>query len=145
MTAQVSIRALGPDDTPSALALYTELTFGPPTDDADAFSRVLAHSGTQVLGAFNDGALVAMLTLHVLPNVTWGARPYGLIENVITTQSHRKRGIGKMLMQHATQTAWDANAFKVMLMTGQRRGATGFYRSAGFSSEDKFAMVIRRP
>ena len=33
----------------------------------------------------------------------------------------------------------------LMLLTGQRRGAKGFYESVGFSSEDKFAMVMRKP
>lgn len=86
-----------------------------------------------------------MLTLHLLPNVTWDARPYGLIENVVTVQSHRRRGIGKALMQYSLATAWAAGAFKVMLMTGKKRDAKGFYEAAGFSAEDKLAMVIRRP
>ena len=105
---------------------------------------MIAHSGTTVFGAFADDRFVAMLALHLLPNVTWNARPYGLVENVITTQSHRKRGIGKALLQHAINRAWVAGAFKVMLMTGKKRGATGFYKAAGFGAEDKTAMVIRR-
>ena len=57
----------------------------------------------------------------------------------------RMQGVGRALMTHALATAWQADAFKVMLMTGTRRGATGFYTAAGFSPEDKTAMVIRRP
>ena len=145
MTTSVAIRALDRRDTDAALRLYTELTFGPAADDHTAFAAVLAHNGTTVFGAFVDDALVAILTLHLMPNVTWGARPYGLIENVITTSNQQRRGIGKTLMQHAIAAAWDADAFKVMLMTGQKRGAAGFYEAAGFTSEDKTAMVIRRP
>lgn len=145
MTDGIAIRPLVVADSAAALALYNELTFGPETNDAGAFEAVLTHPGSTVYGAFDDSALVAMLTLHLLPNVTWGARPYGLIENVITTASHRKRGIGKRLMQHAVTQAWHANAFKIMLMTGKKRAAAGFYEAVGFSSEDKTAMVIRRP
>ncbi|KIN65213.1 GCN5-related N-acetyltransferase [Sulfitobacter noctilucicola] len=47
-------------------------------------------------------------------------------------------------MQAALDAAWRANAYKVMLMTGQARDATGFYESLGFSAKDKFAMVIRK-
>lgn len=110
-----------------------------------AFLGVLAHAGTTVYGAFEGPALVAMLTLHLLPNVTWGACPYALIENVVTTKTHRNGGIGKQLMHHAIAQAWAADAFKVMLMTGKKRAATGFYEAVGFSTEDKTAMVIRRP
>jgi len=145
MNDAVSLRRLGRADTAGALALYNELTFGPKTADGTRFLAVINHPGTAIYGAFDGSQLVAMVTLHLLPNVTWGGNPYGLIENVIVTQSHRKQGIGKALLQHAVQAAWDADAFKVMLMTGKKRGATGFYEAAGFSSEDKTAMVIRRP
>jgi len=145
MSAPPKIRALTLQDTATAIALYNELTFGPDVDDPNAFARVISHNGTQVIGAFDGTELVAMLTLHILPNVTWGARPYGLVENVITTATHRKRGIGKALMQFAISAAWREDAFKVMLMTGKKRGAQGFYAAAGFTSEDKTAMVIRRP
>lgn len=145
MIQDVQIRPLSDVDAAAALALYNELTFGPKSRDTAAFHAVLHHPGTTVFGAFAGTTLVAMLTLHVLPNVTWGARPYGLVENVITTATRRKQGIGKQLMHHAIAQAWNANAFKVMLMTGKKRAATGFYEAVGFSAEDKTAMVIRRP
>lgn len=138
------IRPLTQADTADALKLYTELTFGPAALDAKAFHAVLSHPGTTVLGADVAGCVRAMVTLHLLPNVTWNARPYGLIENVVTARSHQRQGLGKALLQAATQKAWDTHAYKVMLMTGKKRGAKGFYEAAGFSSEDKHALVIRR-
>lgn len=145
MTARVHLRALHAGDTLAALALYNELTFGPQTAQSAAFNAVIDHPGTTIFGAFADETLVAMLTLHLMPNVTWDARPYALIENVITTSTYRKRGIGKQLMRFAIQQAWAQNAFKIMLMTGTKRGAEGFYEAVGFSREDKTAMVLRRP
>lgn len=145
MTGAIELRLLGQTDASAALALYNELTFGPKSQDAEAFQTVLRHPGTTIYGAFDGNGLVAMLTLHLLPNVTWGARPYALVENVITTATHRKRGIGKQLMQHAVAQAWAADAFKIMLMTGKKRNAAGFYEAVGFRAEDKTAMVIRRP
>ena len=124
--------------------LYNELTFGSECISVQAFDRVLDHPGTTVVGAFSGGDLVAMVTLHLLPNVTWDARPYGLIENVITKSTHRNKGFGRLVLQQACYIAWRSDAYKVMLMTGQRRGAKKFYEAVGFSSEDKFAMVIRR-
>ncbi len=116
----VTVQPLDAGDATAALKLYNTLTFGPPSSDKMAFEAVIEHDGTTVLGAFDGPALVAMLTLHILPNVTWGGRPYALVENVVTAQSHRRRGIGR------------------------QRGAQGFYEAVGFSAEDKAAMVIRR-
>ncbi len=139
----VEIRPLGPDDCDAALTLYTELTLGPPATNREAFDRVLVHEGTTLLGAHAGTTLAGMVTLHILPNVTWDARPYALIENVITSAPYRKQGIGKALLHAAAERAWDADCFKIMLMTGNKRGAQGFYEAAGFSSEDKTAMVLR--
>lgn len=143
--ADAQVRRLDRNDSAAALVLYNELTFGPPAQDAGAFEAVLDHPGTQVFGAFQGDALTAMVTLHLLPNVLWDARPYALIENVVTQAAYQRRGFGRLAMQAAIDAAWGANAYKVMLMTGQKRGATGFYEALGFSSEDKFAFVIRRP
>lgn len=139
-----AVRLLTPSDAAEALILYNELTVGPPATSTAGFAVVLAHPGTQVIGVFDGPALAAMLTLHLLPNVLWNGRPYGLIENVVTRASHQRRGYGRQVMQAALDAAWAADAYKVMLMTGQGRGVTGFYESVGFSSKDKFAMVIRR-
>lgn len=139
------IRPLTKIDADQALALYTELTIGPDCVDTDAFHRVLAHPGTIVMGSFVADDLVAMVTLHILPNVTWQGRPYALVENVVTTDRHRQQGWGRAVMNAVLDLAWEANCYKVMLMTGQGRSAKGFYTAIGFSSEDKFAMVMRRP
>ncbi|KIN60898.1 Acetyltransferase [Sulfitobacter noctilucae] len=117
---------------------------GPPADDPAAFDVVLAHSGTQVLGAFVGDDLAAMVTLHLLPNVLWQGRPYGLIENVVTRQRYQRQGFGRRVMQAAIEAACAKNAYKLMLMTGRARGATGFYEALGFSGKDKFAMVLRQ-
>ncbi|WP_299294687.1 GNAT family N-acetyltransferase [uncultured Tateyamaria sp.] len=145
MTANAPrVRPLVAADTDAALRLYNELTFGPATQDTAAFAAVLAHPGTTVFGAEHDGDIRAMVTLHLMPNVTWNARPYGLIENVVTAAKWRGHGLGKAVLTHAVHAAWAQNAYKVMLMTGTKRGAMGFYESVGFSSEDKHAMVIRQ-
>ncbi|MFK7835581.1 MAG: GNAT family N-acetyltransferase [Sulfitobacter sp.] len=144
MTQAHDLRVLTTADADQALVLYNELTVGPPQNDPRAFDAVIAHPGTQVFGVFAEDTLAAMVTLHLLPNVVWDARPYGLIENVVTRATCQRRGFGRRVMTYAVEQAWKADAYKVMLMTGQKRGALGFYESVGFSSQDKFAMVMRR-
>lgn len=137
-------RCLTAGDAAQALLLYNELTVGPPAKGEVGFLAVLAHPGTEIFGAFEGETLAAMVTLHLLPNALWNARPYGLIENVVTRESHQRQGFGRVALQAAVDAAWAADAYKVMLMTGQAREATGFYEAVGFSSKDKTAMVMRR-
>ncbi|MEL7097994.1 MAG: GNAT family N-acetyltransferase [Pseudomonadota bacterium] len=109
-----------------------------------AFTTILAHPGTTIFGSFDGGTLAAVVTLHVLPNMTRGARPYALIENVASLPSLRGTGHGRDAMQAAINAAWVADCYKIMLLTGQDNGARGFYERLGFSADQKFGMQMRR-
>ena len=88
--------------------------------------------------------LVSTCYLNVIPNLTRGARPYGVIENVVTHADHRNRGYGKQVIQHALEAAWAMGCYKVMLLAGSRNPVThAFYRGAGFSGDDKTGYVAR--
>ena len=141
----MKLRALGTADAPAACTLYLELTRSGRVAPPDHFASVLAHPGTTVCGAFIASDLAGMATLHILPNMTYGGQPYGLIENVVTARSHRGRGIGRAVLSRLIDMAWAADAYKVMLLTGTARGAQGFYRKVGFDDTDKHGMVLRRP
>lgn len=141
----IEVRALTAQDWAASERLYSELTQGPRQLEACHFRDVLAHPGTHVFGALSKAKLCAMATLHLLPNVTWGGRHYGLVENVVTAADQQRQGFGRAVLARVAEAAWEANAYKIMLMTGRKRAAKGFYEACGFSSEDKHAMVIRRP
>jgi GNAT superfamily N-acetyltransferase len=124
---------LNPDDAPLAPEL-AEATW----------REILGRAGVETLVADLDGSVVACLTLVVVPNLSRGARPYALIENVVTDEAHRGRRIGRRLLDGAVARAWELGAYKVMLMTGSKKESTlGFYRAGGFT-DDKTAFQIRR-
>ncbi|MEP4433300.1 MAG: hypothetical protein ABJ349_13930, partial [Hyphomicrobiales bacterium] len=64
-------------DFQAAYSLYCELAetndAAAPSPDPQHWEAVISHSGTHVLCAPSDDALMAMLTLHLIPNVTYGA------------------------------------------------------------------------
>jgi GNAT superfamily N-acetyltransferase len=109
----------------------------------DQWSALLSHPGTTVWLADN-GEPVACITLHILPNLTYAAAPYALIENVVTREDHRGQGIGRELMRHVLDHVDRAACYKVMLLTGADRGAKGFYLACGFSETLKTGMVMYR-
>lgn len=98
-----------------------------------------------VIVADAAGLLAASCTLAVVPNLTHGVWPYGVIENVVTHSEHRRRGLGRAVLQAALAMAWDANCYKVTLTTGSRRESTlRFYERAGFIRGSKTCFEIRR-
>jgi len=49
--------------------------------------------------------LVASCALAIIANLTRGARPYAVIENVVTHESYRRRGLGTAVLHHAVDLA----------------------------------------
>jgi GNAT superfamily N-acetyltransferase len=115
-----------------------------PPDDVlwQVWDDILQDPRMQVLAAELDSGLVASCTLVIIPNLTRGARPYGLIENVVTHLAHRRKGIGTRLLRHALQIAWERNCYKVMLLTGSKsEGTLRFYEQAGFRKGVKTGFI----
>ena len=83
-----------------------------------------------------ESSIVRTCTLNVCPNFSWSGRSYAIIENVIVTHTQRNKGIGKSLLNHATNLAESKGCYKVALMTVSKELSTlKFYESAGFKSD----------
>jgi len=143
----MQIHSLQPEDLDALLQLHTHLhSVDDPSPGqeqlTEIWSEVLENPRCRYLGGFVSGKLVSSCTIMVIPNLTRGARPYGLIENVVTHSEHRGQGYGKALLAKALEFGWSQRCYKVMLMTGRKDEATQhFYESAGFDSQSKKAFV----
>ena len=145
----MQVRPLQTHDLDALLVLYTHLHVA---DDplpstralAGVWAEALANPRCRYIGGFIDQRLISTCMVLVIPNLTRGARPYGLIENVVTHQEHRGKGYGKALLARALEFAWSQGCYKVMLMTGRKDAATHhFYESAGFDAQSKKAFVAK--
>jgi GNAT superfamily N-acetyltransferase len=146
MADQISIyRKLGESDFDDVAALYDELQ-----DDSsiiverENFERILQHPGSAIYGAAFNGRIIAMATLHLLPNLAKSRPSYCLVENVVTLRVFQGQGFGRGVMNVVIEAAWAAGAYKIMLLTGVDAGARGFYEKCGFSGVSKVGMQIRR-
>jgi len=118
--------AIAPTD-PTARRIWDEITANP------SLRYYVVEEQTQ---------LVATCTLALIPNLTRGAKPFGVIENVVTDPDFRKRGFGTAVLHHTLSEAWDAGCYKVMLATGSKREETlRFYEHAGFRRGVKTGFV----
>ncbi|HTF96117.1 MAG TPA: GNAT family N-acetyltransferase [Cellvibrio sp.] len=143
------IRELQKNDLNQLLLLYEHLH----NDDVvlpeeskiqNVWSEILSNPNYYYFGGFIENQLVSSCTLTVIANLTRGCAPYGLIENVVTHSKHRNKGFGKAILAYALGTAWSANCYKVMLLTGRKDPATlKFYQSAGFNGDEKHAFIAK--
>jgi len=60
-----------------------------------------------------DGKIVSSCTLAVIKNMTRSARPYGLIENVVTHLDYQKKGYGTAVLDKALKI-YDFGASKFL-------------------------------
>ena len=148
-SSAMAIRSASSEDLPQLLGLYLHLNPADQFPSLEIAERRLEelhrYRGSAILVGIANSSLIVSCTLIVNPNLTRGGLPYGLIENVVTHADHRGRGYGKQILEAAVAVAWEADCYKVMLMTGSTKPSTlAFYASAGFE-QSKTGFQIRRP
>ena len=109
-----------------------------------AWAALLGNGLATVLVAECAGTLAASCTLVLIPNLTRDCRPYALIENVVTLEGHRRRGLGRRVLRAAIARAREAGCYKVMLATGSKQEATlRFYEGVGLERGGKTYFQAR--
>jgi GNAT superfamily N-acetyltransferase len=143
------IRELIESDLDALLELCTHLhDADDPRPDAqtvrDVWQTICANPAFTYFGGFVEERLAASCTLTIIPNLTRGCRPYGLIENVVTHAEFRRQGYGRAVLRHALAWAWEHHCYKVMLLTGRKNETTyRFYESVGFDRNAKQAFLAK--
>jgi len=132
----ILIRPASPDDVPALLVLYRELHPDDPLPSAatalDAWRAIEAQAGRTVLVAESAGVVIGTIDCAILPNLTRGARPFMLVENVVVTAGQRRTGVGAALMEAAVGLARRAGCYKIQLLSrAGRQAAHVFYESCG--------------
>ena len=133
-------------DLPALLSLYKQLHETDPVPEGaglDAlWEKILADPDYHILLLKKDGEIAASVTVIVVKNLTRNARPYAIIENVITAAAHRRHGYAARLMAEAVRIAQAANCYKISLTTGNKDAGTfRLYEGCGFNKADKTAFI----
>ena len=145
----MDLRTLTSTDLPELLELYSHLHASDLPRPSDAivssvWDSILRNDNIRYFGIFDGERLVSSCNITIVPNLTRGCAPYGLIENVVTHKQYRGRGYGKAVLRAALDFAWGRGSYKVMLMTGRLDAGTfSFYEKAGFSRKEKEAFIAK--
>ncbi|QLH81593.1 GNAT family N-acetyltransferase [Halosimplex pelagicum] len=142
-----TVRSARRDELEDLLELYRQLN---PDDPelapeavADLWEEMVADETLDVVVVEHDGRLVATCLLSVTRNLTRGARPFALIENVVTREGYRGEGFGTQCVEGAVERARERDCYKVMLLTGSdREWKHDFYESCGFDGEAKTGFTL---
>jgi GNAT superfamily N-acetyltransferase len=62
--------------------------------------------------AEEDGRLLSTCNIAIVPNLTRSARPYAVIENVVTRSGARRRGLGRACIMKAIEFAKENGCYK---------------------------------
>ena len=111
-----------------------------------AFRAIEADANQQLLVGDIDGQIAAVLQLTFLPHLTYEGGWRAQIEGVRVARGHRSKGLGRRLLEVATQKARDHGCHLVQLTTDRRRPeALRFYQGLGFeASHDGLKLHLER-
>jgi len=139
------VRAATEEDIPRILELYGELVIT--TSEAESskvtsegdYQRIFAdirdHSGHELLVAEEQGEVVGSVVLLIVPNLSHGALPWAVVENLVVDQRYQGKGFGRLLMEYVVVRAKEAGCYKIGLSSDKRRReAHRFYSSLGFKA-----------
>jgi GNAT superfamily N-acetyltransferase len=143
---KVEYGILTENELSSLLELYQQLSSDNVIDEITAKSiwQNIKNQNIKYFIAKENEKIIASCYVCIIPNLTRGGKSVGFIENVITDEKYRKRGIGKTVMENVIKYAKEQYCYKVLLQSGNKRtDAHPFYEKIGFDGTSKKAFEMR--
>ncbi len=140
------IREVNEQDLQGLLNLYTQLHNNPMPEDTKELHKlwqsILQDRNHHIIVAEEEGKIVSSCVCVIIPNLTHNQSPYAFVENVITDEAYRCRGLATACLNYAKQLAIEEKCYKLMLLTGSKQESTlRFYEQAGYNKNDKTAFI----
>jgi GNAT superfamily N-acetyltransferase len=145
LDTMANVRPATEYDIPRILQLYDELTInsapmemesGFSANEARAvFSEIQGDPRHELFVAEEEGQVVGTIVLLIVPNLSHGVAPWAIAENIIVSEEYRRKGIGRMLLEHVIARAREKGCYKIQLVSDTRRKeAHKFYGALGFEA-----------
>jgi len=139
-----------PDDVPQLVELLRILFTQEAELEPDsakqrrALELILADpSRARVYVARDESKVIAMAALHFTTSTAEGGK-VAWFEDCIVRPEHRRKGLGKTLLEYVIAQAQAEGARRVMLLTdGDNFSAQALYRKSGFRDSAMLAMRLK--
>ncbi|MEU4560586.1 GNAT family N-acetyltransferase [Actinoplanes sp. NPDC023936] len=140
------IRPIHQGDAARLALLLDQL--GYPSTDRDVRQRLdywLGDRASALFGADDDGSLVGVAALHITPILEVTGK-FGRLAALVVDESHRGRGVGRMLMDAVEDRARAEGCLFVEVTSSSHRApAHHFYESRGYEdTRDHWRRFILR-
>ena len=100
------------------------------------FRRLVANPNYVFLGAKQEGRLVGSVMGIVCEELYGECKPFMVVEDVIVDKSHRRAGIGSVLMRELETCAVERGCGYIIFVTeADRIDAHRFYESLGYQPD----------
>ena len=136
--AVVTFREAIVDDDDAIAALMAQL--GYPNDPVDIRQRIATsadRSDDQQVVAICDDSVVGMVSIHLIP-LFHASGSVARITSLVVSKDHRRRGIGRALLEHVEQFAIKHRCARIEVTSGDHRdGAHAFYKEYGFKPDER--------
>lgn len=133
------IRELLITDLPALAELYFQ--FWEEESDISQMEKqfeIIKKDNRHILLVYEENGKVIGTVMGVVCRELYGTcRPFLVVENFIVDKNHRRKGIGKLLMNELERKARERNCTQMILVTEKDRAdACGFYLSYGFQTNN---------
>ncbi len=140
------IREINENDLESLLKLFMQLHDNAMPEESETivelWNTILSDKNHHIVVAEEDGKIVSSCVCVIIPNLTHNQQPYAFVENVVTDEAYRNRGLATACLNYAKELALKENCYKLMLLTGSKKESTlKFYERAGYNRNDKTAFI----
>ena len=132
---------------PMILELYKQLIPEENPIDIIVANKIwekIENNGIKYFIAIENDKIISSCYFAIIPNLTRNGKSNGFIENVITDEKYRKKGIGKKIIEMAIEYGKQNNCYKIILQSSYKRKENHiFYEKCGFDGNSKRAFEIR--
>jgi N-acetylglutamate synthase-like GNAT family acetyltransferase len=112
-----------------------------PGQVAERLSRLLPDPASSVFVIEDDGGIVGLAAIHVIPLIERDA-PVCRLTAIVVSERARRRGTGRLLVKRVEEEARRRGCDRVEVTSSHdREGAHAFYRELGF--EDRARRFVK--
>ena len=131
----MKIRAATATDAPALSRLFAQLGY-PKENEPERLparlERIRSLGDTCLVAEDDDGRVVGLAGLHLV-HVIHYSRPLGYITAFVVDDTARRQGVGRKLLDAATEWARAQGCYRLSLTSAEhRKDAHAFYPASGF-------------